>query len=136
MNDPPNHEVLVFNAALQLPPGERGDYLGEACRSDSQLRDRVEALIEAHERAGAFLQEPADRPAGSSVAAARGQPNASPSRIASSPPGEKCGDHVGQYKLLEQIGEGGCGVVFMAEQAEPVRRRVAPKVIKLGMDTK
>src|SRR5438105_2059254 len=136
MNDPPNREVLVFNAALQLPPGERGDYLGEACRSNSELRDHVEALIEAHERAGAFLQEPADVPVGSSVAAARGQPNVGPSRPVSSLPGEKCGDHVGQYKLLQQIGEGGCGVVYMAEQAEPVRRRVALKVIKLGMDTK
>jgi hypothetical protein len=50
------------------------------------------------------------------------------------PPGEKAGDRIGHYKLLQQIGEGGCGVVYMAEQEEPVRRRVALKVIKLGMD--
>src|SRR5207245_805742 len=52
------------------------------------------------------------------------------------PPTEKPGDRIGRYKLLQQIGEGGCGVVYMAEQEEPVRRRVALKVIKLGMDTK
>src|ERR1043166_2504866 len=51
-------------------------------------------------------------------------------------PGEKAGDRIGRYKLLQQIGEGGCGMVYMAEQEEPVRRRVALKVIKLGMDTK
>src|SRR6185436_16653063 len=52
------------------------------------------------------------------------------------PPTELSGDHIGRYKLLEKIGEGGCGVVYMAEQEEPVRRRVALKVIKLGMDTR
>ncbi len=52
------------------------------------------------------------------------------------PPTEKAGDRIGRYKLLQQIGEGGCGVVYMAEQQEPVKRRVALKVIKLGMDTK
>src|SRR5687767_12778230 len=52
------------------------------------------------------------------------------------PPAEKPGDRIGRYKILQQIGEGGCGVVYMAEQEEPVRRRVALKVIKLGMDTK
>src|SRR5262245_36425585 len=56
--------------------------------------------------------------------------------IAVKVPGDKAGDRIGRYKLLQQIGEGGCGVVYMAEQAEPVRRRVALKVIKLGMDTK
>src|SRR5204862_4124100 len=52
------------------------------------------------------------------------------------PPSEKAGDRIGRYKILQQIGEGGCGIVYLAEQEEPVRRRVAVKVIKLGMDTK
>jgi hypothetical protein len=56
--------------------------------------------------------------------------------VISLPPTEKPGDAIGRYKLREQIGEGGCGVVYVAEQSEPVRRRVALKVIKLGMDTK
>src|SRR5437016_8181382 len=134
MSDPPNREVLVFNAALQLPANERVGYLSEACRRDIELHSRVAALLEAHERAGAFLQEPADRPPASSIAAAARQANPRRHRLA--PAGEISGDHVGRYKLLQQIGEGGCGIVYMAEQEEPVRRRVALKLIKLGMDTK
>src|SRR3989440_6823428 len=134
MNDPPNREVLVFNAALQLPANERVGYLSETCRGDIELHSRVAALLEADERAGAFLQEPADRPPASSIAAAARQANFGRSRLA--PAGEIAGDHIGRYKLLQQIGEGGCGIVYMAEQEEPVRRRVALKVIKLGMDTK
>ena len=56
--------------------------------------------------------------------------------LAEAPVGEKTGDRIGRYKLLQQIGEGGCGVVYLAEQTEPVRRRVALKIIKPGMDTK
>src|SRR5439155_20441673 len=77
----------------------------------------------AFERAGRFLTEPALHTPARKVAV-------------SPPPTEKAGDRIGPYKLLEQIGEGGCGVVYVAEQEEPVRRRVALKVIKLGMDTK
>src|SRR5256714_789902 len=133
MTDPPNREGLVFNAAWQLPANERVGYLSKACRGDIELNSRVAALLEADERAGAFLQEPAERPPASSIAAAVRQANVGRSRLA---PGEISGDHVGRYKLLQQIGEGGCGIVYMAEQEEPVRRRVALKVIKLGMDTK
>src|SRR4029077_20231791 len=85
----------------------------------------------ANEEAGGFLRIPApgaQRPAASLTA-----PDSLKSAAA---PGEKGGDRIGRYKLLQQIGEGGCGVVYMAEQEEPVRRRVALKVIKLGMDTK
>jgi serine/threonine protein kinase len=118
------HEVAVFSASRRLPAGERAAYLDEACGGDADLRRRVEKLLRANEEASGFLQEPAhgaQRPADS--------PN-------SEAPGEKAGDRIGRYKLLQQIGEGGCGVVYLAEQAEPVRRRVALKVIKLGMDTK
>jgi len=126
-----DREVAVFSAARRLPAGERAAYLDEACAGDATLRQRVEELLQASEEAGGFLQDPAlgaQRPADTQPS-----PNPLPSTQA---PGEKVGDRIGRYKLLQQIGEGGCGVVYMAEQEEPVRRRVALKVIKLGMDTK
>jgi serine/threonine protein kinase/WD40 repeat protein len=126
----PNHEVAVFSAARQLPAGERAAYLDDACAGDGALRQRVEKLLQATEEAGDFLQAPApgaQRPAGA-LASSIPLPKEAPT--------QKEGDRIGRYKLLQQIGEGGCGVVYMAEQEEPVRRRVALKVIKLGMDTK
>src|SRR6266403_5275582 len=134
MNDPLNREVRLFNAASQFPANERARYLSEACRGDIELHSRVAALLQAHEGAGPFLQEPVDTPAPKAFGAAVRQAHVGRNQLAT--PGETCGDYVGRYKLLQQIGEGGCGVVFMAEQAEPVRRRVALKIIKLGLDTK
>ena len=121
MTTPPDREAAVFGAALRLPSGERAAYLDEACAGDAALRQRIEELLRASEEAGAFLQNPAAVPPGGTIPAS---------------PAEKAGDQIGRYKLLQQIGEGGCGVVYMAEQTEPVQRRVALKVIKLGMDTK
>ncbi|HEX4350084.1 MAG TPA: serine/threonine-protein kinase, partial [Verrucomicrobiae bacterium] len=118
-----NREEAIFDAALQLPPEQRAEHIRQACGNDEELRQRVEALLAAHERAGAFMAEP--------VAS-----SPKPTIVLSFPVTEKAGDKIGRYKLLQQIGEGGCGVVYMAEQEEPVRRRVALKVIKLGMDTK
>src|SRR6266850_5291286 len=122
MNDPPKRDVVVFAEALQLSVGERSAYLERACGADAELRRRVERLLKAHDHAGNFLEQPPPE------AVAESRPRAAP--------GEKVGDRIGRYKLLQQIGEGGCGVVYMAEQEEPVRRRVALKIIKLGMDTK
>jgi eukaryotic-like serine/threonine-protein kinase len=122
MNDSPDRDVAVFTEALQLPAGERAAYLARVCGGDGELRRKVEALLEGHDRLGDFLEQfpkTTSLQAGSKVSA-----------------GEKPGDRIGHYKLLQQIGEGGCGVVFMAEQEEPVRRRVALKIIKPGMDTK
>src|ERR1039457_277466 len=121
MTNQPDRELAVFSAARLLPVGERAAYLDEACAGDAALRQRVEELLQASDEAGRFLENPAAGP---------------PSRTVPDMPSEKPGDRIGRYKLLQQIGEGGCGVVYMAEQAEPVRRRVALKVIKLGMDTK
>jgi serine/threonine protein kinase/WD40 repeat protein len=116
----------IFNAALEeLDPTARTAYVKEACGKDAALRERVEKLLQAHEEAGGFFSQPLQ-------ATAPVQPG--PAALSCST--EKAGDVIGRYKLLEQIGEGGCGVVYMAEQQEPVRRRVALKVIKLGMDTK
>jgi serine/threonine protein kinase len=132
MNAPPNREVALFSAALELPAGERAAYLDQACTDDPALRQRLEALLRVHEEAIPFLESPA---AGAQDSPPAVGPTAAPAPVPGSPI-EKAGDHIGRYKLLQQIGEGGCGVVYMAEQEEPVRRRVALKVIKLGMDTK
>src|SRR5579883_476717 len=132
MIPPPNREVEIFIAALALPAGRRGAYLQGACADDAALRVRIEDLLGVHERAGGFME--------TSGLSAQASPNetAAPGAATSFAivPSEKPADRIGRYKLLQQIGEGGCGVVYMAEQEEPVRRRVALKVIKLGMDTK
>src|SRR5882762_9952641 len=114
--------IEVFTEAIQLPIGERPAFLDRACAEDEGLRRKIEALLRSNDRAGGFLEHPA-----------AGEIGAERAKVAA---GEKPGDRVGRYKLLQQIGEGGCGVVFMAEQEEPVRRRVALKIIKPGMDTK
>ena len=111
---PEDSALTIFNNALELPdPAARASYLNEACGTDTALLGRVEKLLRAHGEAGGFFSQPMK-----------------PITM------EQVGAVIGHYKLLEQIGEGGCGVVYMAEQQEPVRRRVALKVIKLGMDTK
>src|SRR5580765_5790373 len=120
MNSKPSRELAVFAAALELPAEDRGAYLARECGDDHALKARVEALLRADSEAGNFMEQPpGDFPAANSNVI-----------------GEKPGDHIGRYNLIEQIGEGGYGVVFMAEQEEPVHRRVALKIIKPGMDTK
>ncbi|MFZ4574400.1 MAG: protein kinase domain-containing protein [Phycisphaerales bacterium] len=115
----------IFEAMLDLSAGERPGALAGACGEDLVLLEDVRSLLEAHDRAEGFLSSPTrlllDDRAGAcgSGAGAEGP-----------------GSVIGRYRLLEQIGEGGFGVVFMADQEEPIRRRVALKIIKLGMDTK
>src|SRR5262249_20528163 len=121
MNDDPNRDVMLFGQALPLPAGERSAFLERACGGDAQLCQQVEGLLRTHEQAGDFLERPPSE-------AALGESSRTPG-------GLKAGDRVDRYKLLAQIGEGGCGVVYLAEQEEPVRRRVGLKVIKPGMDT-
>jgi serine/threonine protein kinase len=106
----------VFLAAIKLPAEEREAYLREACGNDQDLQRRVCTLLQAQAEIGSFHEGPAltvDQP------------------ITESP-----GTVIGPYKLLEQVGEGGMGTVWMAEQTEPIQRRVAVKVIKAGMDSK
>src|SRR5881397_259363 len=123
MKSPIQRQLEIFSAALERSAGpERDAFLAQACASDDALRQSVENLLANHEQSGAFLALPA------------GLVGPTATRLV--PVTEKPGDRIGRYKLLQQIGEGGCGVVYMAEQEEPVRRRVALKVIKLGMDTK
>lgn len=117
----PAHEREIFERAVDLPSHERGAYLAEACRESRTLLLRIEALLRACDAEADFLPEqPADP-----------VPPASPGSSSIDPTGTQ----IGRYHLLEKIGEGGCGVVYMAEQREPVRRRVALKILKAGMDT-
>jgi serine/threonine protein kinase len=118
MVPPHEREVTLFEAALALPSGEREAYLEKASVGDPDLLKRVRGLLHAAENGADFLTPVVPNPAPKLPAI------------------EKPGDRIGRYKLLQQIGEGGCGIVYMAEQEEPIRRRVALKVIKLGMDTR
>ena len=113
----------IFGHALGIEsPTGRAEYLDEVCGGDAGLRAEVEGLLAANGRAGEFMRRPAAVAAGITV---------SPDPITEGP-----GTRIGPYKLLQQIGEGGMGVVYMAEQEQPVRRKVALKIIKPGMDTK
>jgi len=129
MSQRTEREMAIFSAARRLAGGERTAYLDQACAGDAALRQRLEELLSVGEAAGEFLEKPA-----------QGEPNpaAMPGSAVglSLPLSEEPGHRIGPYKLLQVIGEGGCGVVYMAEQQEPMRRRVALKIIKLGMDTK
>ena len=108
----------IFQEAFELPPEEREVFLAKACEGNSDLRAEVETLLSAHDDGGDLLQSPTAMMPGNSL------------------PAEGPGTTIGRYKLLQLIGEGGFGSVYMAEQEEPVRRKVALKIIKLGMDTK
>jgi serine/threonine protein kinase/Icc-related predicted phosphoesterase len=117
-----NSEFKIFTEALQLPPAARPEYIDRTCAGDENLHRKVQALLRANDRAGRFLEELPTAFAGE--------------RVQQVGAIEKPGDRIGRYQLLKQIGEGGWGIVFLAEQKEPVRRQVALKVIKPGMDTK
>ncbi len=123
-NQPPDREKELFEQAVEITsPQERAAFLNIACAGQPALRERLDNLLRAHDEAASkFL---GDRPA------------AAPATIRLTVPDEeKLGTMIGRYKLLEKVGEGGFGSVYVAEQREPVKRRVALKVIKLGMDTK
>ena len=128
---------LIYVTARALPAADRPDYLTEACEGDHALRTRVEQMLAVADKADAFIS---DRPNAELENRDQGrEPVKTVKFVKFDPaniPDEAVGTTIGRYKLLEHIGEGGCGVVYVAEQTEPVRRRVALKVIKLGMDTK
>src|SRR3954454_11840422 len=115
-------EKAVFNVARQIgSPDARAEYLRQACGTDSGLRERVQALLHAYEEQASFLESP---------------PPVGGAATIDQPASESPGAVIGPYKLIEQIGEGGMGTVWMAQQTEPVKRLVALKLIKAGMDSK
>jgi serine/threonine protein kinase/tetratricopeptide (TPR) repeat protein len=125
----------IFLAALERgAPEERAAFLDAACRGDPELRGRVERLLRAHPKAGGFLERPA---VGQAVTVDSGGGAAPDAGEGAGAPavGEEAGTWVGPYRLVQQLGEGGMGAVWVAEQEEPVRRRVALKLIKPGMDS-
>lgn len=117
----PDQVEQIFNQAIATKnPQQRAAYLSEACANHPELRARIEALLAAHTPGAEHLPLPDHDQTVDANAALTERPGAT----------------IGRYKLLQQIGEGGFGTVFMAEQEHPVRRRVALKIIKLGMDTR
>ena len=125
-------------AALDHAPEDREAFLVAACGEETALLAEVRARLAAHEAMPTgFLANPALHDlAGSDLdVTIKAVPGTMPSHRVL-PPSEKAGDRIGPYKLLQEIGEGGFGTVWMADQEQPVRRRVALKIIKLGMDTK
>ncbi len=134
------HEESIFFAALEKrTPAERQAYLESACASDAELRRRLEALLKAHEQSGDLLDSPANllRAAAKGADTLLERPLAgTPEAIIDKPSTESPGTVIGPYKLIEQIGDGGMGNVWMAQQTEPVKRLVAVKLIKAGMDSR
>jgi WD40 repeat protein/serine/threonine protein kinase len=125
-------EELIFAAAVELADArERAAYLDQACGADSTLRRQVEALLAAHTASESFLQVPAAEEFTLTGGDFGSQRSSSPAGVILEGPGTQ----VGSYKLLERLGEGGFGVVYRAEQKQPVHRQVALKIIKPGMDT-
>ncbi len=121
MTSPKLDEAAIFEVARQIEPADaRRRYIEEACASDPALRARLEALVLIDQADRGFLEQPAE----GVTAPAPGVINEGP------------GQRIGPYKLLQAIGEGGMGIVFMAEQEVPVRRKVALKIIKPGMDSR
>jgi WD40 repeat protein/serine/threonine protein kinase len=118
---PERVQAIFLEAAEQASPAGRAAVLDRQCGSDAELRQRVETLLKAHEAPGLFLESRAPVLAGT----------VDEPRVTEGP-----GTVIGAYKLLEQIGEGGMGTVWMAQQTEPVKRLVAVKLIKAGMDSK
>ena len=115
-------EQEIYMELMNRPdPADRCRFLDQACAGNEPLRNRVEKLIRQSDQLGSFLEH---------------SPHALAATADISVVAEQPGTLIGPYKLLEQIGEGGMGVVYVAEQTEPVRRRVALKIIKPGMDSK
>ncbi len=120
-----SREDALFALLVEMPAERRSAFLAATCQEDLDLRQRLEARMQGRPPSDTELDTPTEM----------GQsPLALP--FSTESPDEAIGLTVGRYKLREKLGEGGCGVVYVAEQTEPVRRRVALKVIKLGMDTK
>src|SRR4051812_26697507 len=118
---PPAPDEIFFAALERADSVARAAYLDEVCGRDTDLRRHIESLLAADPEAGGFLDSPAVPPTAA---------------LDSTPLAGGAGEVIGPYRLLEPIGEGGMGVVYLADQTRPVRRTVALKIIKPGMDTR
>jgi WD40 repeat protein/serine/threonine protein kinase len=137
MNNSDSPLRSIFADALEIDDAQqRAAFLVRACGTDTALRLNIEELIKAQALAGRFLPDQPGASEAQAVLLAGAEALAPVASRLQVPITEKPGDVIGRYKLLQKIGEGGCGVVYMAEQEEPIRRKAALKVIKLGMDTK
>ena len=116
-SDPHKVRAVFLEAVEKRAPAEWPWFLDQACGQNEQLRQRVEVLLRAHQQANSLFDA------------------SPPPATVDEPTGEGPGAVIGPYKLMEKIGEGGMGLVFVAEQQQPVRRRVALKIIKPGMDS-
>src|SRR5262245_13837673 len=129
MTAPPRSLKELFLAALEVSPEDRAAWLERECAADAGLCEHLRLMLAAHDAPQSLL----DRPAGSPEASL---PREGVGPTVDQPMAKRPGTVIGPYKLLEQIGEGGMGTVFMAEQAQPVQRKVALKLIKSGMDSR
>ena len=121
MSIEPSIRKVLFHAASNLShPDERRIFLELVCRDNPELREQLDKLLELQPAADSLFDV---------------QPEVTPEPEPQHPEAEALGATIGRYRLIERIGEGGCGVVYLAEQREPVRRKVALKIIRLGMDT-
>ncbi len=118
-------EEEIFNAALAIPPTQRAQFVLQCCNGDSSTAERVLGLVQGYENNSDFLEKPAQEDVR--------VPREFAARV---PPDPRPGDKIGEYELIERIGEGGFSVVFLADQTAPVQRRVALKILRLGMETR
>jgi len=135
-------DETLFHLALEKSAAERPAFLQQACAGDGALQQRVEALLRSHDTPDSFLVGSEENPEATTdsssrqMAKAEGPGREDEESTCRSSSAEGPGSRIGPYKLLQQIGEGGMGTVYMAEQAQPVRRTVALKLIKAGMDSR
>ncbi|MGA2543238.1 MAG: serine/threonine-protein kinase [Verrucomicrobiota bacterium] len=138
MKNPIKLEEEIFEAALELTgKGEREAFLDSTCAQDPALRAKMEELLSGHIQAEKFFTECIStlKCSATGCGSLDNEESPPPAALPDSSPDEELGTCIGHYKILAKIGEGGCGTVYRAEQEEPVRRHVALKVIKPGMDT-
>jgi eukaryotic-like serine/threonine-protein kinase len=137
MDESENPLQALFAEALEITDAaQQAAFLNRACGPDANLRREVEELLQAEAGAGKFLPDQPAATASRSPLHELQEATGPSDPLPSSAPTEEPGDRIGRYELVEKIGEGGCGVVYLARQETPVRRQVALKVIKLGMDTR